>query len=98
AQLGILAELLSTFQLCLNDNYARAIHVSLNALQTSLNFLLINSHAFIIIGIELLEDSIQHSTSFHILAKVALAQLTDDIDFRTIHIEYISNRKKNIID
>ncbi|CAF5133613.1 unnamed protein product, partial [Rotaria sp. Silwood1] len=29
-----------------------------------------SSHAFTIIGIELLEDSIQHSTSFYVLAKV----------------------------
>ncbi|CAF3909692.1 unnamed protein product, partial [Rotaria sp. Silwood1] len=47
-------------------------------------FLLINSHAFTIIGIELLEDSIQHTTSSCILAKFALAQLIDDIDFRIL--------------
>ena len=33
-------------------------------------FQLINSHVFTIIRIELLEDSIQHSTSSYILAKV----------------------------
>ncbi|CAF1305297.1 unnamed protein product [Rotaria sp. Silwood1] len=47
-------------------------------------FLLINSHAFTIIGIELLEDSIQHSTSSCTLAQVSLAQLIDDIDFRIL--------------
>ncbi|CAF1452980.1 unnamed protein product, partial [Rotaria sp. Silwood1] len=43
-----------------------------------------SSHAFTIIGIELLEDSIQHTTSSCILAKVSLAQLIDDIDFRIL--------------
>ncbi|CAF1268471.1 unnamed protein product [Rotaria sp. Silwood1] len=47
-------------------------------------FLLINSHAFTIIGIELLKDFIQHSTSSYVLAKFALAQLIDDIDFRIL--------------
>ncbi|CAF1482141.1 unnamed protein product [Rotaria sp. Silwood1] len=47
-------------------------------------FLLINSHAFTIIGIKLLEDSIQHTTSSCTLAKFALAQLIDDIDFRIL--------------
>ncbi|CAF3869885.1 unnamed protein product, partial [Rotaria sp. Silwood1] len=70
--------------ICLNDNNARVIHVSLNALRTLLPFLLINSHASTIIGIELLKDSIQHSTSSCILAKFALAQLMNDIDFRTL--------------
>ncbi|CAF5148393.1 unnamed protein product, partial [Rotaria sp. Silwood1] len=65
------------------DNNARVIHVSLNALRT-LPFLLINSHAFTIIGIKLLEDSIQHTTSSYALAKFALAQLIDDIDFRIL--------------
>ncbi|CAF3504762.1 unnamed protein product [Rotaria sp. Silwood1] len=41
-------------------------------------------HAFTIIGIELLENSIQHTTSSCILAKFALAQLMDDIDFRIL--------------
>ncbi|CAF5052225.1 unnamed protein product, partial [Rotaria sp. Silwood1] len=43
-----------------------------------------SSHAFTIIGVELLEDSIQHTTSSCILAKFALAQLMDDIDFRIL--------------
>ncbi|CAF5135158.1 unnamed protein product, partial [Rotaria sp. Silwood1] len=43
-----------------------------------------SSHAFTIIGIKLLEDSIQHTTSSCTLAKVSLAQLIDDIDFRTL--------------
>ncbi|CAF4773273.1 unnamed protein product, partial [Rotaria sp. Silwood2] len=41
-------------------------------------------YAFTIIRIELLEDSIQHSTNSYILAKVALAQLIDDINFRIL--------------
>ncbi|CAF1403055.1 unnamed protein product [Rotaria sp. Silwood1] len=57
---------------------------SLNALRTLLPFLLINSHAFTIIEIKLLKDSIQHTTSSCILAKVSLAQLIDDIDFRIL--------------
>ncbi|CAF4503282.1 unnamed protein product [Rotaria sp. Silwood2] len=36
------------------------------------------------IRIELLEDSIQHSTNSYILAKVALTQLIDDINFRIL--------------
>ncbi|CAF1373476.1 unnamed protein product, partial [Rotaria sp. Silwood1] len=43
-----------------------------------------SSHAFTIMGIELLKDSIQHSTSSYVLAKFALAQLIDDIDFRIL--------------
>ncbi|CAF5144591.1 unnamed protein product, partial [Rotaria sp. Silwood1] len=43
-----------------------------------------SSHAFTIIGIELLEDSMQHTTSSYVLAKFALAQLIDDIDFRIL--------------
>ncbi|CAF1527478.1 unnamed protein product, partial [Rotaria sp. Silwood1] len=43
-----------------------------------------SNHAFTIIKIELLEDSIQHTTSSCILAKFALAQLIDDIDFRIL--------------
>jgi hypothetical protein len=69
-QLGILAELLSTFRLYLNDKNARVIHVSLNALRTLLPVLLTNSHALTIIGMELLEDAIQHSSSSYVLAKV----------------------------
>ncbi|CAF4763504.1 unnamed protein product, partial [Rotaria sp. Silwood2] len=34
--------------------------------------------------IELLEDSIQHTANSYILAKVALAQLIDDINFRIL--------------
>jgi hypothetical protein len=71
-QLGILAELLSTFRLCLNDSNARVIHSSLNALRTLLPVLLTNSHALTIIAIELLEDAIQHSTSSYVLAKVEI--------------------------
>ena len=71
-QLGILAELLSTFRLCLNDSNARVIHVSLNALRTLLPVLLTNSHALTIISIELLEDAIQHSSSSYVLAKVEI--------------------------
>ncbi|CAF1315754.1 unnamed protein product [Rotaria sordida] len=37
-RLGILAELLSTFRLCLNDNNTCVIHVSLNALRILLPF------------------------------------------------------------
>ncbi|CAF1411954.1 unnamed protein product [Rotaria sp. Silwood1] len=70
--------------ICLNDNNARVIHVSLNALRTLLPFFIINRHAFAIIGIKLLEDSIQHTTSSCILAKVSLAQFIDDIDFRIL--------------
>ncbi len=69
-QLGILAELLSTFRLYLNDKNARVIHVSLNALRTLLPVLLTNSHALTIIAMELLEDAIQHSSSSYVLAKV----------------------------
>ncbi|CAF1473351.1 unnamed protein product, partial [Rotaria sp. Silwood1] len=47
-------------------------------------FLLINSHAFTIIRIKLLEDSIQHSTSSCTFGKFALTQLIDDIDFRIL--------------
>ncbi|CAF1537543.1 unnamed protein product, partial [Rotaria sp. Silwood1] len=43
-----------------------------------------SSHAFTIIEIKLLKDSIQHTTSSCILAKVSLAQLIDDIDFRIL--------------
>ncbi|CAF0977329.1 unnamed protein product [Rotaria sordida] len=43
-----------------------------------------SSYAFTIIGIKLLEYSIQHSISSYILAKIALAQLIDDIDFRKL--------------
>ncbi|CAF5087630.1 unnamed protein product, partial [Rotaria sp. Silwood1] len=39
-----------------------------------------SSHAFTIIEIELLKDSIQHTTSSYF----ALAQLIDDIDFRIL--------------
>ncbi|CAF5048562.1 unnamed protein product, partial [Rotaria sp. Silwood1] len=70
--------------ICLNDNNTRVIHVSLNALRTLLPFLLINSHAFTIIEIKLLKDSIQHTTSSCTLAKFALAQLIDNIDFRIL--------------
>ncbi|CAF3057958.1 unnamed protein product [Rotaria sp. Silwood2] len=49
-QLYILAELLSAFRLCLDDNNVCVIHVSLNALRTLLSFLLINIH------VEYLED------------------------------------------
>lgn len=69
-QLGILADLLSTFRLCLNDNSPRVIHVSINALRTLLPVLLTNTHALTIIGIELLEDCMQHSSSSYVLAKV----------------------------
>ncbi|CAF1448293.1 unnamed protein product, partial [Rotaria sp. Silwood1] len=43
-----------------------------------------SSHAFTIIEIELLEDSIQHTTSAYVLAKFALVQFIDDIDFRIL--------------
>ncbi|CAF5142914.1 unnamed protein product, partial [Rotaria sp. Silwood1] len=46
--------------------------------------IIMDVHAFTIIGIKLLEDSIQHTTSSCILAKFALAQLIDDIDFRIL--------------
>ena len=69
-QLGILAELLSTYRLCLNDPNARVAYASLNALRTLLPILLINSHALTIIAMELLEDAIQHSTSSYVLARV----------------------------
>ncbi|CAF4893587.1 unnamed protein product, partial [Rotaria sp. Silwood1] len=48
------------------------------------NILFIRSHAFTIIGIKLLEDSIQHTTSSCTLAQVSLAQFIDDIDFRRL--------------
>ncbi|CAF4002606.1 unnamed protein product, partial [Rotaria sp. Silwood1] len=41
-------------------------------------------HAFTIIEIKLLKDSIQHTTSSCTLAKFALAQLIDNIDFRIL--------------
>jgi hypothetical protein len=71
-QLGILAELLTTFRLCLNDKNARVIHVALNALRTLLPVLLTNSEALTIIAMELLEDAIQHSSSSYVLAKVEM--------------------------
>ncbi|CAF1348979.1 unnamed protein product [Rotaria sp. Silwood1] len=43
-----------------------------------------SSHAFTIIGIKLLEDSIQHTTSSCTFAQVSLAQFIDDIDFRIL--------------
>ncbi|CAF1394676.1 unnamed protein product [Rotaria sp. Silwood1] len=46
--------------------------------------IIMHVHAFTIIGIKLLEDSIQHTTSSCILAEFALAQLMDDIDFRIL--------------
>ncbi|CAF3890510.1 unnamed protein product [Rotaria sp. Silwood1] len=46
--------------------------------------IIMDVHAFTIIGIKLLEDSIQLTTSSCILAKFALAQLIDDIDFRIL--------------
>ncbi|CAF4656200.1 unnamed protein product, partial [Rotaria sp. Silwood2] len=66
----ILAELLSTFRSCLDNNNKRVIHLSLNALRTQLPVLLINSYAFTIIGIVSLEDCIQHSANSYVLAKV----------------------------
>ncbi|CAF1277551.1 unnamed protein product [Adineta ricciae] len=94
-QLGILAELLSTFRLCLNDTNARVIHVALNALRTLLPVLLTNSHALTIIATELLEDAIQHTSSTYVLAKVSLAQLIGDIDFRILtYLEQQQQSKK----
>ncbi|CAF5183643.1 unnamed protein product, partial [Rotaria sp. Silwood1] len=51
-------------------------------------------HAFTIIGIQLLEDSIQHTTSSCTLAKVSLAQFIDDIDFRTL--TYLEQQQKQL--
>ncbi|CAF4572042.1 unnamed protein product, partial [Rotaria sp. Silwood2] len=65
----ILAELLSTFRSCLDNNNERVVHLSLNALRTQLPVLLINSYAFTIIGIVSLEDCIQHSANSYLLAK-----------------------------
>ncbi|CAM2712576.1 unnamed protein product [Rotaria socialis] len=94
-QLGILAELLSAFRFCLNDNSPRVVHVAINALRTLLPVLLINSHALTIVGIELLEDSIQHSSSSYLLAKIALAQLIGDVDFRILtYLEQQQQLKK----
>ncbi|CAF4841509.1 unnamed protein product, partial [Rotaria sp. Silwood2] len=45
--------------------------------------IIMHIYAFTIIRIELLEDSIQHSTNSYILAKVA--QLIDDINFRILN-------------
>ncbi|CAF1347073.1 unnamed protein product [Rotaria sp. Silwood1] len=45
---------------------------------------LVSTHSQDSSRIELLEDSIQHTTSSCILAKFALAQLIDDIDFRIL--------------
>lgn len=71
-QLGILADLLNTFRLCLNDRNARVVHGSLNALRTLLPVLLVDNYALIVIGMELLEDALQHSTSSYTLAKVII--------------------------
>ena len=59
-ELDILGKLLFIFRSCLNDNNARILYLSLNALRALLPVLLIHSYAFTIIGIELSEDSIQH--------------------------------------
>lgn len=75
-QLGILAELLTTFRLCLNDSNARVIHVALNALRTLLPVLLANNHALTVIALELLEDATQHSSSSYVLAKVECVRLS----------------------
>ncbi|CAF4200911.1 unnamed protein product [Rotaria sp. Silwood2] len=49
--------------------------------------------------IEFLEDSIQHGTSFYILAKVALAPLIDDIDFRILtYLEQQQHLKQHYPD
>lgn len=71
-QLGILAEVLSTFRSCLNDRNSRVIHISLSALRTLLPILFQNSHALTIIGLELLEDAVQHTTNSYALTKVKL--------------------------
>ncbi|CAF1367987.1 unnamed protein product [Rotaria sp. Silwood1] len=47
-----------------------------------------------LLGIKLLEDSIQHTTSSCILAKVSLAQLIDDIDFRIL--TYLEQQQKQL--
>ncbi|CAF1540298.1 unnamed protein product, partial [Rotaria sp. Silwood1] len=46
--------------------------------------IIMHVYAFTIIEIKLLKDSIQHTTSSCILAKVSLAQFIDDIDFRIL--------------
>ncbi|CAF5167695.1 unnamed protein product, partial [Rotaria sp. Silwood1] len=45
---------------------------------------LVSTHSQDSSKIELLEDSVQHSTSSYVLAKFALAQLIHDIDFRIL--------------
>ena len=69
-QLGILAEVLATFRSCLNDKNARVAHISLSALRTLLPVLFQNSHALTLIGLELLEDALQHTSSTYALTKV----------------------------
>ncbi|CAF0911791.1 unnamed protein product [Rotaria sp. Silwood1] len=73
------------------DLHLRGACASLLAtlIQTTIHLLLNNVHLYQLIhktvqGIKLLEDSIQHTTSSCILAKVSLAQLMDDIDFRIL--------------
>ncbi|CAF1477478.1 unnamed protein product [Rotaria sp. Silwood1] len=56
--------------------------------------IIMHVHAFTIIGIKLLEDSIQHTTSSCILAQVSLAQLIDDIDFRIL--TYLEQQQKQL--
>ncbi|CAF1076971.1 unnamed protein product [Rotaria sp. Silwood1] len=73
------------------DLHLRGACASLLAtlIQTTIHLLLNNVHLYQLIhktvqGIKLLEDSIQHTTSSCTLAKFALAQLIDDIDFRIL--------------
>jgi hypothetical protein len=77
-QLGILAELLSTFRSCLNDANSSVIHSSLLALRTLLPVLLQNNHALTIIGTQLLDDAVQHSTNSYALTKVNLIDVKHD--------------------
>lgn len=69
-QLGILAEVLSTFRTCLNDQNSRVIHISLTSMRTLLPVLFQNSQALTAIGMQLLEDAIQHTTNSYVLTKV----------------------------
>ncbi|CAF1335107.1 unnamed protein product, partial [Rotaria sp. Silwood1] len=83
------------------DLHLRGACASLLAtlIQTTIHLLLNNVHLYQLIhktvqGIKLLEDSIQHTTSSYILAKISLAQFIDDIDFRIL--TYLEQQQKQL--
>ncbi|CAF1455550.1 unnamed protein product, partial [Rotaria sp. Silwood1] len=83
------------------DLHLRGACASLLAtlIQTTIHLLLNNVHLYQLIyktvqEIELLEDSIQHTTRFYVLAKVSLAQFIDDIDFRIL--TYLEQQQKQL--